>query len=116
MFYSCYRWFQLSEFFKADLSEIEICLRENNCKDKMCPICYHGNIWITKTGGTNFPKLHFIGSVLQDIIRDHLQFTDEVIHKAKASILDVETKLQLRNKNENLGENFDQKYVGVHVR
>ena len=88
-------------------------MKENNCKDKECPNCFQGHIWITKTGGTNFPKLQFIGSVLQDIIRDHLQFTHEVISKAKASIHDVETKLKLQNNNENL---VDQKYVGVHVR
>ena len=103
----------LWQLFKADLSEFESCLRENSCKDKECSICYQGHIWITKTGGTNFPQLQFIGSVLQDIIRDHLQFTDEVISKAKASIHEVETNLKLQNNDENLG---DQKYVGVHVR
>ena len=97
--------FWILKFFKADFSEAEKCVRESSCKDQ-------GHIWITKAVGANYPNFKFIGSVLQDIIRDHLQFTDEVISQAKTSIQNVKTKLQLQS-NDTLS---DQLYVGVHVR
>merc|ERR1712098_267947 len=83
--------------------DVEKCTKENSCR---------GHIWITRTGGANYPNVEFIGSVLQDIIRDHLQFTDEVINQAKSSIYNAEKKLQLQN-NGYIG---DHQYVGVHVR
>ena len=89
-------------------SDLSKCVKENNC----CPDCEGDNIWITIATGANYPDFEFIGSVLQDIIRDHLQFTDEVIRHARASINFVEAKLKIKN----IDILDDHHFVGVHVR
>ena len=75
----------------------------------MCPSCHQGHIWIKKPA--SHPNLKMIGSVLEDIIRDHLQFTDKVISKARTSMHNVEKKIRLQN-----NDLRDIQYVGVHVR
>ena len=68
------------------------------------------SVWVTKGTGANYPDFSFIGDVLPDIIRDHLQFTDEVDSEARDVVevvisernIDIETQLHVT--------------VGVHVR
>ena len=52
--------------------------------------------------GANTPNFDFIGDVLEDIIRDHLQFSDQVLEQARDAIRQASCD--------------GQTYVGVHVR
>ena len=105
-------WFEELEECVAKKSEPG-CLNEEECSLTVDDVpCEDGSVWITLGGGANFPYFPFIGSVLQDIVKDHLQFTDEIIQQAEASMKYVETKVKLKKINKNIKYHF----VGVHVR
>ena len=50
---------------------------------------------------------------MQEIIQDHLQFTDHIISRALASMSNVETQLMQKKNVQTL---YNHHHVGVHVR
>ena len=70
------------------------------------------SLWVTVATGANYPDFGFLGPVLAPIIRDHLQFTDEVTAAARAVLGAVEDTL--REKGVDLLD--DHHFVAVHVR
>jgi len=98
-------------------SDLYKCVTQDGCTGKRCTMsdlqCGYGNIWITVGTGTNYPDFNFIGSVLQEIIQDHLQFTDHIISRALASMNNVETQLMQKKNVQTL---YNHHHVGVHVR
>ena len=57
--------------------------------------------------GANYLDLSFVGDVLEDIIKHHLQFRDDIINAA------VDT---IDNVARNISADHDTLFVGVHVR
>ena len=92
-------------------SDLYDCADKHGCAGKNCLACSGGctctNIWVTVATGANFPYFRFIGSVLDDIIKYHLQFTETVSGAAKQIIKTV---------GDALGSLEEIKYIGVHVR
>ena len=92
-------------------SDLYDCAEKHGCAGKNCLACSGGctctNIWVTVATGANFPYFRFIGSVLDDIIKYHLQFTQAVAEAAKEVIKTV---------GEATGRLEDMVYIGVHVR
>ena len=108
-----FRW----ENVESGFSDMYKCAQEHGCVGKRCWDCAEqcgcGNIWVTIATGANYPDFQFIGDVLPDIIRHHLQFTDEILDTARSVIRNHHLMMQLRRDDE-LPD--DHHYVGVHVR
>ena len=96
------------EPFFSDFLE---CAENHQCEGKSCLACSGAcactNIWVTIATGANYPDFKFIGNVLDDIIKYHLQFTEKVNNNAKAVIKSVALAMDSLE---------DMVYVGVHVR
>ena len=92
-------------------SDFQECAEKHECVGKSCLSCSGacpcGNIWVTSAVGANYPDFKFIGSVLDDIIKYHLQFTEKVNNQAKEVLKSVALAF------DNLD---DMVYVGIHVR
>ena len=67
---------------------------------------------MTVATGANYPHFGFVGPVLRDVIRDHLQFTEEIMNTARGIIRAVERQVRV-NRVDLLD---DHHFVGVHVR
>ena len=104
----CFR----SENVEPMFSNMLRCAEKQGCVGKRCWDCAEqcgcGSVWITVAGGANYPDFHFMGDILPQIIRDHLQFTDQVLDTARSVIR------LAHNTEDELDD--DHHYVGVHVR
>ena len=115
-FKHCNKEYIRTENVEPLFSDLYKCEEKLGCQGKRCHECGSecgcGNIWVTVATGANYPSFEFIGDVLQDIIKDHLQFTDDVLTKARNEINKVEEVI----KTQNVDILDDHHYVGVHVR
>ena len=94
--------FRREENVEPLFSELYKCASDASCN------LTERSIWVTVAGGANYPDFSFMGDVLPDIIRHHLQFTDQVAGEAREV---VEGVVLQRNIEAEL-----HLMVGVHVR
>ena len=94
--------FRREENVEPLFSELQKCSNDASCETSK------KSVWVTKATGANYPDFSFIGDVLPDIIRHHLQFTDKVDGEAREV---VERVVLQRNVEADL-----HMTVGVHVR
>ena len=94
--------FRREENVEPLFSELQKCSNDASCETSK------KSVWVTKATGANYPDFSFIGDVLPDIIRHHLQFTDKVDGEAREA---VESVVLQRNIEADL-----HMTVGVHVR
>ena len=94
--------FRREENVEPLFSQLQKCASDAGCEASK------KSVWVTKATGANYPDFSFIGDVLPDIIRHHLQFTDKVDGEAREV---VESVVLQRNVEADL-----HMTVGVHVR
>ena len=94
--------FRREENVEPLFSELYKCAGDASCN------LTERSIWVTVAGGANYPDFSFMGDVLPDIIRHHLQFTDQVAGEAREVVEEVVLQ---RNIEAEL-----HMTVGVHVR
>ena len=94
--------FRREENVEPLFSELQKCASNAGCEASK------KSVWVTKATGANYPDFSFMGDVLPDIIRHHLQFTDKVDGEAREV---VENVVLQRNVQADL-----HMTVGVHVR
>lgn len=96
---------------KTVFSDLYKCAQQHGCDGKSCLACSGEclctNIWVTTATGANFPYFNFIGSVLDSVIKHHLQFTDSVSYGASEVVRSVAMATDSL---------VDMVYIGVHVR
>ena len=86
------------------------CAKSSRARGPQCSKCPQCSLWVTMGTGANYPLFSFIGDILPEIIRRHLQFQDRVDDEAREAVeaaarqrkVDIETSLHMM--------------VGVHVR
>ena len=86
------------------------CAKSSRARGPQCSQCPQCSLWVTIGTGANYPLFSFIGDILPEIIRRHLQFQDQVDDEAREALeaaarqrkVDIETSLHMM--------------VGVHVR
>ena len=69
-------------------------------------------MWVSLATGANYPHFGFVGPVLRDVLRDRLQFTDEIMETVRGVIRAVERRVRVNR----LDLLDDHHFVGVHVR
>jgi len=108
---SCNKHFLRETHLQPFITEQLACAYKNECVGKSCLHCKGSclctNLWVTEAGGANYLDLSFVGDVLQDVIKYHLQFNDDITDKAKNVINNVANMIEAE---------VNTMFVGVHVR